>query len=137
MDVVPVDYVAEAIVHVAARRPDLQGALHLVAGDRAATVDEIVDLAAATLDRPRPRSAPLDARLGDSPEGARYLPYFDMELLFDDTRSREVLGPVGIAPPPLADYFGRLMRFARRARWGKRALTRPQALEALATVQSR
>ena len=137
VDVVPVDYVAEAIVHVARSRPDVRGALHLVAGDDAATVGEIVDLAAATLDRPRPRSAALDPRLGGTPEGARYLPYFGMELRFDDTRARDVLGPAGIAPPPLADYFGRLMAFARRARWGKRPLTRPEALEALATGGSR
>ena len=59
--------------------------------------------------------------------GAVFLPYFDMDVVFDDARSRAVLGSVGIRAPTLADYFGTLMRYAERARWGKRELTREEA----------
>jgi hypothetical protein len=59
-----------------------------------------------------------------SAEAARYLPYFDMDVVFGDARSRSVLGPAGIAPPPLRDYFGRLVDFAQDARWGKAQLAR-------------
>jgi long-chain acyl-CoA synthetase len=128
VDIVPVDYVADAICHVATARPDVQGVLQLVAADAAPTVAELVDLAAAALGRERPRLADRATGFAEhSPDASRYLPYFDMEVVFDDHRSREVLGPAGIAPPPLAEYFGRLVDFARRAAWGKRPLPRPIA----------
>jgi long-chain acyl-CoA synthetase len=125
VDVVPVDYVADAIAHVALRRPDVRGTLHLVAGEGAVTVDELLDLASGALERERPELAPLPEELAErSPEAARYLPYFDMDVVFGDARSRAVLGPAGIAPPPLRDYFGTLVDFAQAARWGKAPLAR-------------
>ena len=44
-------------------------------------------------------------------------------------RSRALLEPMGIAPAPLGDYFGRIIEFARAARWGKRPLDRAAAVE--------
>jgi len=128
VDVVPVDYVADAIVHVATQRPDVQGTLHLVAGHAAPTVEHLIDLAAATLGRERPplTATPVDLATR-SEEAARYLPYFDMEVVFDDARARDVLEPAAITPPPLGDYFERLIAYARAARWGKHALSRTQA----------
>jgi hypothetical protein len=58
-----------------------------------------------------------------------YFPYFAMRLRFDDARSRALLEPMGIAPAPLGDYFGRIIEFARAARWGKRPLDRAAAVE--------
>jgi long-chain acyl-CoA synthetase len=125
VDVVPVDYVADAIDHVARVRPDVQGTLHLVAGPDAVTVGELMGLAAEKLGRPRPDlGAVPDGLVERSAEAAQYLPYFDMEVVFGDARSRSVLGPAGIAPPPLRDYFGRLVDFAQTAKWGKRPLAR-------------
>lgn len=125
VDIVPVDYVADAIVHIARERPDVHGTLHLVAGRDAVTVEELMRLAAEKLGRPRPRVAAVPQEfLERSAEAAQYLPYFDMALEFDDARSRAVLGPAGIAPPPLRDYFGRLVDFAQSARWGKAPLAR-------------
>ena len=71
-------------------------------------------------------------RRGDDEAGAVYLPYFDMELVFDDSRARAVLEPAGIRPPRLADYFGRLMDYAETVKWGKRSMTREEAHERLA-----
>jgi nucleoside-diphosphate-sugar epimerase len=125
VDVVPVDYVADAIAHVARERPDVRGTLHLVAGDQAVTVDELLDLASLALGRRRPPLAAVPEGLAErSSEAARYLPYFDMDVVFDAARSRAVLEPAGIAPPPLRDYFGTLVDFAQAARWGKAPLAR-------------
>lgn len=129
VDVVPVDFVADAIAHVATERPDVRGVLHLVAGDGAVTVAQLTALAAETLGRERPVLGSADRALADrSDEAARYVEYFDVEVSFDDARARAVLAPAGIVAPPLEAYFGRLMDFARRTRWGKRPLSRPELL---------
>jgi len=58
-----------------------------------------------------------------------------MRVRFDDARARALLAPMGIAPAPLPSYFGRLIDFARAARWGRRPLDRAAAVE-LAGVSS-
>jgi thioester reductase-like protein len=126
VDVVPVDYVADAVVHVLRDRTDVTGVIHATAGAQAVTVDELVGLSCAALHRERPTLEPhAAADLADrSQQAAQYLPYFDVEVTFDDARARDVLDPAGIAPPPLAGYFDKLVDFAQRARWGKRPITR-------------
>lgn len=123
VDVVPVDYVAGAIAHVARDR-SAGGTLHLVAGSQAPTVDELVTLACEAFGRERPRLVEPAAGTGlaeRSPEAAQYLPYFDMEVVFADERARATLRPAGLAPPPLRAYFPALVAYAEATRWGKRA----------------
>ena len=60
--------------------------------------------------------------------GAVYLPYFDMEVVFDDSRTREQLG---LQAPPLRTYFDTLMDYADQAKWGKRGTTRADARDEL------
>jgi nucleoside-diphosphate-sugar epimerase len=116
VDIVPVDHVAHAIV--TALRADVRGTLNVVAGDDAVTVGRLAELAAGALGRERPAlGAPASDLAVHSPEAAAYLAYFDMRVVFDDARARSVLGPA----PLLEDYFGRLIEYAQRARWGKRA----------------
>ena len=64
----------------------------------------------------------------DDEHGAVYLPYFDMEVVFDDSRTR----------PPCRAWSARrgcptssatLMDYAEETRWGKRAMTREEARE--------
>ena len=43
-----------------------------------------------------------------------YFPYFDMDMVFDDSRARALLGPAGIRCPHLTDYFPRLIEYAQR-----------------------
>jgi hypothetical protein len=62
-------------------------------------------------------------------DGAVYVPYFDMQLEFDDSRARSVLGAAGITCPRLEDYFSRLIDYAEAAKWGKIAITREEARE--------
>jgi thioester reductase-like protein len=135
IDVVPVDYVADALVHLLGRRE--AGVFNLVAGRDAVTVDELSELASTHFNRPQlPLLDPAAAPETDPADehGAVYVPYFDMHLVFDDARARAVLGPAGISAPPLRDYFGRLMDYAQVARWGKSPLTREAAHDRMAVA---
>jgi nucleoside-diphosphate-sugar epimerase len=125
VDIVPVDYVADAIAHLLARRTEVGGTLHLVAGRHATTIGRLAAMAAARLGRPEPR-------FGPPPKGfGALVPYFDVAARFDDTRSRGVLARAGIAPSPVDDYFDVLVAYAEEARWGRRPLTRRAARERL------
>jgi len=126
VDVVPVDYVADGIVHLL-DRPET-GVFNLVAGRDAPTVEELIAMGADRFDRPRPR---LVEPGGGSAlaDGEVYLPYFDMQVVFDDAHARSVLEPAGIRAPRLADCFGALIDYAEAARWGKRPMSRQEARE--------
>jgi len=131
VDVVPVDYVADALVHLLGRRE--AGVFNLVAGREAPTVAELVDLAADWFGRPRPALvAPVAPERAAEQQGAVYVPYFDMRVTFDDARARAILAPAGIEVPPLPDYFGTLMAHAEAAGWGKRPTGRGEARRRLA-----
>ena len=119
VDIVPVDYVADRVVELAMGGPD--GTFHLVAGRNATTVDRLLDLTSTHLDRDRPTVLPpriyrrlLHPWLRRKHRGLRsmevYFPYFSMRVRFDDS----MLGP----GPAVEGYFGRLIEFAERARWG-------------------
>jgi thioester reductase-like protein len=128
VDVVPVDYVADVILHLLRERPDVRGTVHAAAGDDALTVEQLIHLACATLGREPPALGAVSGDLARRSEhGAAYLPYFDMQVVFDDAAARAILRPVGIAPTPLSSYFETLLDFAHRARWGKSPIARAAA----------
>jgi thioester reductase-like protein len=149
VDVVPVDYVADAVAALADHPQATRGTFHLTAGERASSVGEIMRLTTDLVDRRAPRTVPprayrrlvhpfvlrrakpAERRLLERSE--IYFPYFAMRLRFDDARSRSLLEPMGIAPAPLADYFERLIEFARAARWGRQPLDRRAAAELAGT----
>jgi thioester reductase-like protein len=149
VDVVPVDYVADA-VHAIAEAPEATGqTFHIVAGAQATTVGEIVAMAEARFGTGTPRLVPprLYHAIGAAivakraPASARrvlastepYFPYFAMRLRFDDARARAVLEPRGIVAAPLRDYFDRLIDYAVAARWGRQEIGRAAARELAAT----
>src|SRR3954447_1243521 len=137
VDVVPVDYVADAILALAGRAA---GTYHLSAGENATTVGDLVDLASAHLERPAPRTLspalyrraihPLLVRTGSDARRRAlrrsevFFPYFSLDVRYDNSRARATLSPLGIGAPPIASYFERLMRFAVAADWGRRRLPR-------------
>ncbi|HWT25412.1 MAG TPA: SDR family oxidoreductase [Solirubrobacteraceae bacterium] len=126
VDVVPVDHVADGIAKL--METDATGTFNLVSGADAATVDQLSELACAHFDRPKPpyvRSGAFGDAAADE-HGAVYLPYFDMDVVFDDARTRTVLG---LRPPKLPEYFDALMDYADLAKWGKRGLSREEARE--------
>jgi thioester reductase-like protein len=143
VDVVSVDYVADAVAALAAHPEAVGGTFHLTAGERASTVGEIMKLATGRIDRRPPRLVPPRAyrrlvhpivlrRVAPSTRRVLerseiYFPYFAMRLRFDDARTRALLEPMGIEPAPLRDYFERIIEFANAARWGKRPLDRKEA----------
>jgi len=134
VDVVPVDYVADAVLGLAGAPP---GTYHAVAGEQASTVREIVDLAALRFGIAPPAivapelldealAQPLGAAQRRALEQARlYFPYFSLRVRFDDRWARARLAPQGIVASPLSDYFDRMVDFAERSAWG-----RPAALAA-------
>ena len=105
--------------------PEVSGTLALVAAALAPTNADLIELACAQFNREPPRIVETAAtRLADT---QLYAPYFGTGANLDDTRAREILGPLGIAVPPLRDYFATLIDYAERARWGKTEITRQAA----------
>jgi nucleoside-diphosphate-sugar epimerase len=126
VDVVPIDYVADSLVHLLGRRE--AGVFNLVSGRNAPRVAELVNLASDYFGKPHPKLVePVPPEHVGDDQGDVFVPYFDMRVVFDDTRARSVLGPAGIEAPILRDYFGKLMEYATAARWGKSGTTREAA----------
>jgi thioester reductase-like protein len=127
VDIVPVDFVADALVHLLDSHEE--GVFNLVSGRDAPLANELVERACDRFGRPRPAIVPQAEGATDDEHGAVYLPYFDMEVVFDDARARALLEPAGIRPPRMADYFDRLIDYAEAVRWGKRSMKRDEARE--------
>jgi thioester reductase-like protein len=145
VDVVPVDYVTDAIFALS-QAPEAEGSTyHLTAGEHAASVGELVELATAHFRRPAPRLIapwvyhrvlhPLLVRASHDQRYRRalarskvYFPYFAMAVVYDDRRSRVALRAAGIRPPPLHHYFNRLIEFALAAEWGRQPIPRISAM---------
>lgn len=143
VDVVPVDYVADAIFTLASRPEGASRTYSLAAGPRASSVGELVSLSAQAFDRSRPMTVPpgiyertVHPLLVRQSRGAKrrwleqapvFFPYFALRVRHDTTRAQAALADSGIAPPPLPDYFERLVDFAHAARWGRRTLSRMDA----------
>ena len=140
VDVVPVDYVADAVFELTQRPVEHLETYHLVAGPEATTVEEIVGLASKQLDRPLPLVVPppvyrrlMHPLILWRSEGRReralrrletFFPYFTMRVRYRNERTRRLLEPEGIRVSPFRSYFGRLIDFAQQADWGDRSLSR-------------
>ena len=135
VDVVSIDYVADAIHELCERPGDTGQTYHLTAGANASTMGEIVSFASGYFHRPGPKLVSPNefATVADGvarsvlEEGSVYFPYFSVAARFDDAFTRARLEPAGISVSPLRDYLGRLLDFATRARWGKRPIGRAEA----------
>jgi thioester reductase-like protein len=135
VDVVPVDYVADSLVHLLEHNGS-SGVVNLTAGRDAITVGHLVETTAAVLGREAPPIVPPgsvgtgSAHADDHAEV--YFPYFDMDMVFDDSRARALLGPAGIRCPRFDEFFPHLIEYAQSTRWGKSPLTREEAQTAAA-----
>jgi len=127
VDVVPIDYVADGIVHLLGM-PEVPGTVALVAGQRAASNLQLIETACRVLDQEPPKLTD-DAKMLQG-EGMTFLPYFDVATRFDDRRAREALVPAGIEMDDLDDYFPAVIDYALRAKWGKAGTTRQAAQHA-------
>jgi long-chain acyl-CoA synthetase len=141
LDVVSIDYVADAIHALCEMSGGIGETYHLTAGANASTIGEVAELASRYFDKPPPAVlSPADFALAarDATESQRaalegslaYFPYFAIGTTFDDARARACLDPPGILVSPLRDYLVRLLDFATASRWGKRPIGRAEALAA-------
>jgi thioester reductase-like protein len=139
VDVVPVDYVADATLALSQARETVGATFHLTAGRHASSVGELIELASAFFKRPPPPlieptvyrrvlhplllRASRDERLRRALQRSEvFFPYFAMRVRYDDRRARAALHGTGIEPSPLGDYFHKLVKFAVAAQWGRREI---------------
>jgi thioester reductase-like protein len=138
VDVVPIDYVADAVHALCGDAGTDGGTYHVTSGPHASTMSELCTMASRYFRLPAPRVVSPEefAKLppaGPAAEqaliaGAPYFPYFAMGASFEDTATRERLEPAGIRCSPLSDYLDQLLDFATRSRWGKVRIPRAEAL---------
>jgi len=137
VDVVPVDFVCDALVALGGR-PDAAGATFLLSAgpERALAIGEILELAEPIVNgwlsargQPTvavPRIVSPDAATPELAElfalGAAvmrtHVPYMLHELLFDPRETERALGASGVRCPPLRDYLRVLLEFALERRFG-------------------
>ncbi|MDE3134462.1 MAG: SDR family oxidoreductase [Acidobacteriota bacterium] len=136
LDIVSIDYVADAIYELAECPLDsAHKTFHLTASEDASTFAEIVSLAARYFRKPEPQAVPpaefaagISALSDAAIEASRiYFPYFAIATVFDNARTRARLAQAGIHCTPLREYLHRLLDFATRSRWGKRPIARAEA----------
>lgn len=146
VDVVPVDYVADAIFELSNRpitHDSEQETYHLVAGPRATTVGRLMELSAGYFKRRIPHLIPptvytrlLHPLLVWTSRGQRrralrrsevYFPYFSTNVHYDNRRARRALEPAGIHATPIERYFDQLANFAVTTRWGHIRISRSRA----------
>jgi thioester reductase-like protein len=144
VDVVPVDYVADAIFALATGPVESRAeTFQLVAGREATTVGRLASLGARHFGRRPPRVLPprLYRRLlhpllmRGLPKRSRralarsevFFPYFTMRVAFDNRRARARLERQGIRVSSVERYLGRLIDFASAADWGRRSVSRSAA----------
>jgi len=144
VDMVPVDFVADATAYLAFEKCALGRTIHLCAGpQRSASVAQIAQSAADFFNLPPPRFVnpvlflallrPLflaviwGKRRRILRTGKVYRPYFSTKMVFDTTVARELLDPHGIHPPRVEQYMENLFRYCLESDWGRR----PVKLEGL------
>lgn len=141
VDIVPVDFVTDAIIAISPQPQSVGQAYHLAAGpDNATSVDELCRLVERFFKWKPIRIAPFDLYVNYvkpvivffAPKqlkkilnaGTVYEPYFKMRKLFDTANTDAALAHTDIRPTPVTDYFNTLFEFAIETDWGKKPLQR-------------
>jgi thioester reductase-like protein len=139
VDVVPVDHVADSILELTSTEEKGLHTYHLVAGERATTVGNLVEMSASRLRRRPPPIVPPrlyrlaypmllacsgSRRRAALERAAPFLPYYTMGVRYRRDQAARRLDPVGLCPPPLDSYYDRLLDYATASDWGKRPLPR-------------
>ncbi len=146
LDVVPVDFVADAILALAARGDTQGGTFTLAAGEAGSiSIRDIIEIsvAAANVHHARTGLPPIVPPRVVSPESAEgldaearaqldklfelaagamrmHLPYMLTEQLFEDAATRERLEAMGVRCPPLASYLAEIIGYGLRHDFGRR-----------------
>jgi thioester reductase-like protein len=137
LDIVPVDFVADAILALADDPSTLGGTFHLAAGPgRDVTMGELMPTMFRKLGRRPPlRVKPLAWRKLVRPALARvpsgtlrrtlttglaYRPYLELRLRFDTTLSDRALSKTGVRCPAVMEYIDTIVDAALRSDFGRR-----------------
>ncbi len=124
IDLVPVDYVTDAIFALSGSEAGIGRGYHLTAGaDSVATLSDIRDLAAGhfglepfAIIPPEHFIAGLSARENELTDDERriadelklYMPYLSTRMSFDNSSA---VRDTGLEPPPVGDYFGTMAKY--------------------------
>ena len=142
LDVVPVDFVAKAVAHLAFDDSATGCTVHLCAGPRgSATIQQIALRAAEYFHARQPRY--VDPRIFFAAvrpllfltlwgrkrrvliDGRAYRDYFTMRMQFDTTNAERLLAPAGISAPPVMEYLDRLLHYCVASDWGRKSISTP------------
>jgi thioester reductase-like protein len=138
IDLVPVDYVASALVELSSRADSIGGCYHLTAGrDNLITLREIMDAAIGFFKNKPPTLIhpmllkPAEGWLGKLflkdrmrrtlKLGEPYYPYLMLKLEFDNAVANQALASAGIIPPAPHAFFDRLFRYCVETDWGRKS----------------
>jgi thioester reductase-like protein len=122
LDLVPVDYVADAIVELVGRQSSVGLCYQLVAGHRGTiTVRELLNRAIRYFDC---RGKPLRFISPCTQTSVRlrvFFDYLDDCKEFDDSAARAALQDTGLRCPRITGYLERLFAFCERTNWGEQS----------------
>jgi thioester reductase-like protein len=135
LDIVPVDYVADAILALSADKETLGRTFHLAAGPaRDTTMGELTDAVFRKLGRRKPRQVrPIWWRRVVRPAmmlnpsknlrrtlhtGLVYRPYLELRLRFDTSEADRALEPRGVSCPPVVSYIDTIVDAALKSDFG-------------------
>ena len=138
IDLVPVDYVADAIVYLIGHQAPRGACYHLTAGlDRTSTIGELVEEAERFFQIPVPRFISQETyrkwvrpvlrlflrgpRREAMDKGSFFLPYIDSKLRFDNTVTVRDLEGSGLVAPRPEEFFIRVLRFSKEKNFQKEA----------------
>lgn len=136
VDIVPIDYVADAVEAISADPAQRGGCFHIAAGaDDCCTISDLLDLAVEVMKVRRPilvnpaifmacvRPLLFAVTWGKRRELMKkarvYVPYLSYPARFDVSRTRAALQTSGLKPPPVRAYFRKLIDYAVAMDWGK------------------
>ena len=138
VDIVPVDWVADALVALSEDGAPVGPCYHLASGPEGAlSIAEFAEITRGFFGGPPPRYVSpetfftwvrpvVDLFLWGKKrrvirEGGRFfIPYMNGNPLFDTTRAEAALVGRGLPPPRVAEYVGKLLEFCKETDFGKR-----------------
>jgi long-chain acyl-CoA synthetase len=141
LDIVPVDFVVDALLHILEREDSLGGCYHLSAGSEV-RIDDVVRITAEIFELKRvpPYVSPrrlypllrpllqlvLVGKLRDVIRvGDVYVPYLSKRLVFDNRATREALRGTAVRMPDVNAYLKTILGYAWQTDFGRRAPAAP------------
>ncbi len=138
MDLVPIDWVDDAMAHIISKEESISKVLHITAGpQRAARLEEVVVAAVKYFDMHTPLKHPrkMDFISKDEYERRRsamrgredalmtqldtLLPYVTVNRLFDSENADKILEGSGIEFPLFKNYSDKIFGYCVKTNWGK------------------